>query len=248
MAFVTSRGCRIHYRVSGAGPLLILQHGFFGSHANWKHFGYVDAFKAEFTVATVDSLAHGQSDSPLEWTRYGSRERAGDLVAVMDGLGHERAHVLGYSMGGWIGVGVARHYPERLASLSIGGWNCLDGMGPGLLAGAGKSRLKFAEYMDKARELSPPGSLAWVEGDTWIALSHCYEHLYDLDGSADAVAGLGVPVLLYGGQEDACHDPMKTFGSERGIDFLSLPGDHLSAMRVGASWLLPKLKLFAQRG
>ncbi|MFK7914300.1 MAG: alpha/beta fold hydrolase [Pseudomonadales bacterium] len=51
---VKHRGCNIHYRVSGTGPLLILQQGFFGSHAEWKHFGYVDALKDSFTIAALD--------------------------------------------------------------------------------------------------------------------------------------------------------------------------------------------------
>ena len=245
MSYITRGGSRTHYRASGEGPLIVLLHGFFGSHAEWKHFGYVDALKDRFMVATVDSLAHGESDKSDKPMRYSSRERAGDVVAVMDDLGHERAHVVGYSMGGWLAVGLAQHHPERLASLSIGGWNCIDGMGPGLLQGAGKARLTFDEYMAEARKYVSAGALDWVTGTAWVALSHCYDQLYELDGSAQSVADLGVPVLLYGGTEDAPHDPMKAFALEQGLQFLSIEGDHGSAMRHGASTLTPLLKQLA---
>ena len=162
MPYVEHQGCHIHYRVSGSGPLLLLLHGFFGSHAAWKRNGYVDALKSDFTVATVDSLAHGLSDKPATPARYRLRLRAGDVAAVIDDLGCDQAHLLGYSMGGWQAAGMAQHYPERLLSLSIGGWNCVDGMAPGMMENVGKHRLEFPEYMAKAREIAPPETIAWV--------------------------------------------------------------------------------------
>lgn len=242
MPTVQHRGCNIHYRASGKGPLLVLQHGFFASHAEWKHFGYVDALKEDFTVATVDSLAHGDSDKPTELARYQADERAGDIVAVMDDLGHERAHVVGYSMGGWIAVGLAQHFPKRLASLSIGGWDCIDGMAPAMLAGAGKPRLSWDEYMAKARDLLAPEALAWMTDDVSTALANCFEQMHKLDGGAAAVAAMDVPVLLYNGVEDAPHDPMQTFAAKHGFKHLSLQGDHMTAMRHGASSLAKELK------
>lgn len=43
MPYVEHQDCHIHYRVSGSGPLLLLLHGFFGSHAAWKRNGIEDA-------------------------------------------------------------------------------------------------------------------------------------------------------------------------------------------------------------
>lgn len=40
---------------------------------------------------------------------------------MLDSLGIERAHYWGYSMGGWIGFGMAKHAPQRLRALIIGG-------------------------------------------------------------------------------------------------------------------------------
>jgi pimeloyl-ACP methyl ester carboxylesterase len=55
--------------------------------------------------------------------RYGASQRSGDIVAVLDQLGIERAYVVGYSMGGWMACAMMTHQPSRLASVIIGGWN-----------------------------------------------------------------------------------------------------------------------------
>ena len=108
MPFVTNRGQRIHYTLDGDGPLVVLQHGYLSSAADWKTCGYVDVLtEAGFRVACVDSLAHGESDKPTDPALYALPQRADDIVAVLDDLGADRAHLVGYSMGGWIAGGVA---------------------------------------------------------------------------------------------------------------------------------------------
>jgi pimeloyl-ACP methyl ester carboxylesterase len=44
-----------------------------------------------------------------------------DVVAVIDAVGVERAYFWGYSMGGYIGFGMAKHAPQRINALVIGG-------------------------------------------------------------------------------------------------------------------------------
>src|SRR5882724_13716763 len=101
MPFVTSCGYDIHYAVEGSGPLVILQHGLLSDAVSWKRWGFIDALKDKFCVASVDSLGHGLSDKPAIASRYGQRPRSGDIIAVIDDLGYDRAHLIGYSMGGW---------------------------------------------------------------------------------------------------------------------------------------------------
>lgn len=126
MPFVTSRGSRIHYSVEGSGPLVILLHGLLSNAESWKRWRVVDALADGYCVACVDLLGHGLSDKPSDESLYGLEARSRDVVAVMDDLGFERAHVLGYSMGGWLSVGVAKYHRDRLSSLIVGGWDvCL---------------------------------------------------------------------------------------------------------------------------
>jgi pimeloyl-ACP methyl ester carboxylesterase len=49
------------------------------------------------------------------------QKRVGDVVAVLDALHIQKAHFFGYSMGGWIGFGMAKYAPERVHALIIGG-------------------------------------------------------------------------------------------------------------------------------
>jgi pimeloyl-ACP methyl ester carboxylesterase len=111
MPFVSNRGQRIHYTVDGSGPLVVLQHGLLMDAAGWKQSGIVDALTDRFRVACVDSLGHGFSDKPSDPLLYSQRQRAGDIVAAIDDLGYDHAHLVGYSMGGWLAVGAAKYYP-----------------------------------------------------------------------------------------------------------------------------------------
>lgn len=54
-------------------------------------------------------------------TAYSLHARASDVVTVLDDLGILTADFMGYSMGGWIGFGLARNAPERFRSLILGG-------------------------------------------------------------------------------------------------------------------------------
>ena len=98
MPFVTSHGSQIHYSAEGSGPLVILLHGLLSNAKSWKHWGVVDTLADGHCVACVDSLGHGLSDKAFR--RKASAWRPGRVTsAVIDELGFERAHLLGYSMG-----------------------------------------------------------------------------------------------------------------------------------------------------
>src|SRR5947209_2919631 len=123
MPFTIHRGQRIYYTVAGAGPLVVLQHGLLMDAGYWKQAGFVDPLTDRYRVACIDSLGHGSSDKPTDPSLYDQQLRAGDIAAVMDDVGEPRAHVVGHSMGGWLAVGMAKYFPQRLASLTIGGWD-----------------------------------------------------------------------------------------------------------------------------
>ena|ERR1700731_4002259 len=99
MLFASNRGQRIHYTVDGVGPLVVLQHALLMDADSWRRSGFVDALADRFRVACLDSLGHGLSDKPSDSALYDQEQRAGDIVAVIDDLGYDRAHLVGYSMG-----------------------------------------------------------------------------------------------------------------------------------------------------
>ena len=73
----------------------------------------------EFRLIYIDHRGHGRSDKPHEAEAYAMRLRVADVVAVLDELGVERAHVVGLSWGGRLAFGIGEHAPERVLSLVI---------------------------------------------------------------------------------------------------------------------------------
>ncbi len=121
MPFADNHGIRIHYQAYGAGPVVVLQHGFASDLRSWQFYGYVEQLAVDYRVICIDARGHGHSDKPHHAEAYALRHRAADVTAVLDQEGIDRAHYCGYSMGGWIGFGLALHAPQRIATLAVGG-------------------------------------------------------------------------------------------------------------------------------
>ncbi|MGR2737032.1 alpha/beta fold hydrolase [Billgrantia sp. Q4P2] len=98
----------------GEGTPLIVVHGLLGSADNWR--SHIKQWQAQRRVVAVDLRNHGRSPH-AEGMSY--REMAEDLLALMDRLDIEKAHLLGHSMGGKVVISLARLMPERVASLIV---------------------------------------------------------------------------------------------------------------------------------
>jgi pimeloyl-ACP methyl ester carboxylesterase len=218
------RGQRIHYTVEGDGPLVILQHSLLLDGSLWKQAGIVDALTDRYRVACIDSLGHGRSDKPPDPDLYSQAQRSGDIVAVIDDLGCERAHVVGHSMGGWLAVGMARYHPKRLSSLVVGGWDLLNGLPRGK-----KGPMTFDLFMAFAKRTAPT-LVDWVTPEIEPGVRACFDALSQLEGAREAVLTAGVAVLLWNGRDDSYHDPMKEFAGATGLPLLSTAGDHLGML------------------
>lgn len=96
------------------GVPLVVIHGLFGSADNWR--SHAKAWQAVRRVIAVDLRNHGRSP---HLAGMGYAEQAEDVVALLDRLGLEKAHLLGHSMGGKVAISVARQYPQRVASLIV---------------------------------------------------------------------------------------------------------------------------------
>src|SRR5215467_5215076 len=121
MPHVNNQGVRIHYQVEGEGPPLVLQHGGLNSIESWYESGYVDALKTAYQLILIDARGHGASDKPHDAHAYGLHWVVDDIRTVLDERHLPKVHFWGYSMGGWIGFGLAKYVPERCRSLIIGG-------------------------------------------------------------------------------------------------------------------------------
>jgi pimeloyl-ACP methyl ester carboxylesterase len=112
---ITIDGNRVVYRLAGAGPLLLLVHGMAGSSETWKHV--MPALAERFTVLAPDLLGQGQSDKPRG--DYSLGAQANMLRDLLDALGHERATVIGQSLGGGVAMQFAHQFPERCERLVL---------------------------------------------------------------------------------------------------------------------------------
>jgi len=224
MPFAIHRGQRIHYTAEGDGPLVVLQHGVLMSAESWKQGGIVDALTDRYRVVCVDSLGHGQSDKPEDPDLYGQAQRAGDIVAVLDDLNCERAHLVGHSMGGWLAVGVAKFYPKRLSSLVFGGWDLVNGLPP-----TSKGPIRFDAFMKFAKRAAP-SLVEWITPESEPGVRACFDALGQLDGACEAVVAAAHPVMIWEARDDPHHDQRKAFADASGWAFLSTSGDHVGML------------------
>lgn len=224
MPFVVNRGQRIHYTIDGIGPPVVLQHGLLLDAESWRRAGMIDAIAERYCVLCVDSLGHGLSDKPLDPGLYDQEQRAGDIAAVLDDIGVERANLIGHSMGGWLSAGMAKFHPGRLSSLVIGGWDLIAG-----LPQTPRGPLTFEVFMKFARRTTPQ-LVEWVTPDLEPGIRACFDALGQLAGAREAVLNLQVPVMAWSGRADAYYDPMSTFAAGHGLKFLATPGDHLGTI------------------
>jgi len=117
----TSRGHGISYDDDGRGPAVVLVPGIMQAASDWRDAGYVDKLAGSRRVITVDPLGHGLSDAPQDPGAYREPDVAGDLVAVMDAAGVDRAVLWGYSRGARLASIAAIEFPGRVAALVAGG-------------------------------------------------------------------------------------------------------------------------------
>ena len=126
MPYARSRGFKIHYRIEGDGQPLVLYHWSLAYLEVWEELGYVDKLKSKYRLILVDALGHGKSDTPQGAAHYTLQMRVEDLITVLDAENIPESHYYGFSMGGWVGYGLALFAPERFKSIIIGGAHCFE--------------------------------------------------------------------------------------------------------------------------
>jgi pimeloyl-ACP methyl ester carboxylesterase len=114
-------GVPVYYCDEGSGPVVVLVHGFaVTGNVNFRWPGITEALARDFRVLSLDLRGHGRSGKPHDPRHYGE-EIVRDVVRLLDHLGIERAHVVGYSLGGFVTLRLAASHPERLARVAIAG-------------------------------------------------------------------------------------------------------------------------------
>lgn len=127
--FFDSDGVKIRYTVQGEGEPVVLIHGFSADiESNWGMPGIITALSENYRVIGMDVRGHGKSGKPHGSEHYGIK-MVDDVVRLLDHLKIEKAHVVGYSMGGIITLRLQTLHPDRLLSAvpAGAGWSPPEG-------------------------------------------------------------------------------------------------------------------------
>ncbi len=254
MPFAANEGVRIHFDTEGAGPPLVLLHGFGASGDAWRTGGHVDALSDEFQVITMDARGHGRSDKPHGPDAYGLPKRVRDVTSVLDAVGVESAYLLGYSLGGIAGFGVCTYAPQRLRSAIILGAHPYTEKLPADFEEWGQRYVDCGAQAAIERREAESGPLsheqkAELEARDWKALGATLVATSRIQGLSEGISQGMVPYLLLCGTGDEDHDLARQAAAEfPNVSFRSLEGLDHHESRSHLDILIPIVKDFFGSG
>ncbi len=114
-------GVTVRARIAGAGPPVLLLHGYPQTSACW-HAVAPRLVAAGFTVVVPDLRGYGASDKPVstpDHAPYSKRAMAADQVALMRHLGHDRFCLAGHDRGGRVAHRAALDFPDAIARVAV---------------------------------------------------------------------------------------------------------------------------------
>lgn len=115
--YADSQGVRIHYAMSGAGPLVVFIHGFPDFWGSWHH--QMKGLSSEFSVAAMDTRGYNLSDQPQGLEKYQMSALVGDVAAVIRAENRDKAIIVGHDWGGAIAWAFAANQPQMTDKLII---------------------------------------------------------------------------------------------------------------------------------
>jgi pimeloyl-ACP methyl ester carboxylesterase len=114
---VEANGLRMHVAEQGAGPLVVLCHGFPECWYSWRHQLRALA-EAGFRAVAPDMRGYGRTDRPAEVERYTLLHLVGDMVGLLDALGAEAAAaIVGHDWGAPMAWHAALLRPDRFRAV-----------------------------------------------------------------------------------------------------------------------------------
>ncbi|HOX37693.1 MAG TPA: alpha/beta hydrolase [Candidatus Brocadiia bacterium] len=262
--FFDSNGVKIHFTEQGSGEPVILVHGFAANQdLNWRIPGMIRALSRDYRVIAMDVRGHALSDAPHEENAYGM-EMIHDIARLMDHLGIPKAHVVGYSMGGFIVLSFCATHPDRAISC--------------VAAGAGwfpekkypKMVTELPDALRKERSMRPimtffdrrtslPARIQMAVTNFVLmkmfdplALASCFGSMTEMDGTEEQLRGNKVPLLSVIGTRDPLKKAVDNMiGKTGNHEVLFIEGkDHVGVPLSGAfkSGIKAFLKKHSQSG
>ena len=119
MRITTTDGIGLHVEEAGSGTPILFIHEFGGDYASWEP--QLRHFSRRHRCITYAARGYPPSDVPDDVARYSQAIAVADAVAVLDGLGIDKAHIVGLSMGGFATIHFGLTHPDRALSLTVAG-------------------------------------------------------------------------------------------------------------------------------
>jgi 3-oxoadipate enol-lactonase len=234
MPFVQVDGTRLFYEDTGpgsTGETVVFSHGLLWSTELFR--AQIDALAGRYRVLAWDHRGQGRSDEDGRRS-IGIELVTDDALALFDALDVGRAHFVGLSMGGFVGMRIGARWPERLRSLvllntaagpeprkNVPKYTVLNNvartMGLGLVAGSvmpimfGRTTMTSPErrsVRDTWRE-----RLSGNRRSIWRAVNGVIER----EGIEHLLPKIRVPTLIVAGAEDVATTPDKSEALHAGI-------------------------------
>ena len=223
--YFDSNGVKIHYVVIGEGEPIVLVHGFTMDYkSEWGGRGLLGPLSERYKVIAIDNRGHGKSDKPHDPEMYGT-EMVKDIVRLLDYLEIEKAHVAGYSLGGFITVKLLTMYPERIQSAVIGGagWRKDFGDREAVWMGLADSLEKGEGFGPMIAALTPEGRTQPTEEQV-AAMSALIAARNDLQALAAVIRGMREAMVT---EEELRANKVPALSIIGGVDPLKADADAL---------------------
>jgi pimeloyl-ACP methyl ester carboxylesterase len=112
-------GVKLHYEESGSGTPIVFVHEFAGDGRSWEP--QMRHFSRRYRAIAYNARGYPPSDVPESFEQYSQSRARDDIRCVMDGLGLDKAHVVGLSMGAFASLHFGMQYPARCLSITVAG-------------------------------------------------------------------------------------------------------------------------------
>jgi len=224
MATLQVPGARLHYEQRGDGAeIIVFAHGLLFSGRMFD--AQVDALCESYRCVTFDF--RGQGNGEVTRHGYDMDTLAEDAAALIEALGGAPCHLVGLSMGGFVGLRLAIRRPELLRTLVlistsadpesagiIRGYRRLAfvtrWLGPRLVARR-VERIIFGEPFlnDPSREVERKSWMRRILGNDRIGMARAASGVVDREGVHDLLERITVPTLILVGERDVATPPAK---------------------------------------